>query len=80
MHKNQLNDDVGLKGSVSTAQVSVDQIMKEVGNNSCAAVYRPEYAEWPKREISETSEKLHAREVNSNMEGGGPEGWSSFCC
>lgn len=79
MRKTLLNDDVGLQGNVSTAQVSVDQIMKEVGNNSCAAVYRPEYAEWPKREISETSEKLHTREVNSKVEGGGLEAWSSFC-
>lgn len=65
---------MGLHGSVSTAQVRVDRITKEVSNSSHAAVYRPEYAEWPKREISETTEELHPREVNSNVEGGGPEG------
>lgn len=71
---------MGLHGSVSTAQVRVDQVTKGVANDSCVAAYRPEYAEWPKRESSETSEKLHPREVNSEVEGGGPEGGSSFLC
>lgn len=61
-------------------KLRVDKISKEVVNNSCAAVYRPEYAEWPTRGISETAENLHPGEENSAMEGGGPEGWSSFLC
>lgn len=52
--------------------------MKEVGNRSCVAVYRPEYAEWPKRDISKTAEKWLPREVKSDVVGGGPEGWNSF--
>lgn len=55
--KTLLNDGVGLRGGVSTARARVEQIPTEVGNNSRAAVDRLEYAEWPKREISESAEK-----------------------
>lgn len=55
--KNLRNGDVGLPGSVSPAQGKVEQITKEVGNDSCAAVYRPGYAERLKGEISEATEQ-----------------------
>lgn len=76
--KNLLNDDVRLLGGVCTAQVRADRVMKGVGNDSWAALYRPGYAEWPRREISETWEKLQPREVS--VTGGGPGGWSPVLC
>lgn len=54
--------------------------MKEISNDSSVAVYVAEYAEWLKREISETAEQLPPGEVKSDVEGGGLEGWRAFLC